>query len=46
MAIPLLVMLIGVYLALGLAIHRYSFGGRLLLLLATVLLPAWFYFFW
>jgi hypothetical protein len=46
MAVPLLVMLIGVYLALGLAINRYSSRGRLLLLLATVSLPAWFYFFW
>lgn len=46
MALPLLVMLLGAYLVIGLTARRYSFAVRALLLLVTVLAPAWFYFFW
>ena len=45
MAIPLLAILLGGYIAIGLVAKEYNWRTRALLLMLTFAAPAWFYFF-
>ncbi len=46
MAIPLLILLLGGYLTVGLVAKDYNWRTRAIILLITLFGPAWFYVFW
>jgi len=45
MALPLLVLLLGGFIVIGLVAERYDWRTRAILLVLTFAVPPWFYFF-
>ncbi len=46
MALPLMGTLLGGYILIGLVCSRYDWRTRALLVVFTVIIPPWFYFFY